>query len=265
MLGRRPRSLVGLDIGSSAVKAVELREGGGRYCVEALAVEPLPSGSIVDGAIVDKGVVSDTVRKVFESQAIKTKEVAISLAGTAVIVKKLSLPTMRPEELSASIYWEARQYIPFAIEDVHLDYQVLDLTSETAAKGIQDVLLVAARKERVADYADVVARAGCVPVVVDVDAFALQNAYEMNHGIEPETVVALLNVRGSAININVIHGGQPIFTRDLAIGGNAYTEALQKELSLGFDDADRLKRGVWCGHMRGRRPRDSGSQRHSRY
>jgi len=254
VLFRRTKSLVGLDIGSSAVKAVELRQTPGGYKVAALASEPVPPDCIVDGAIIDGGAVADVIRQVFEGNGIKTKDVVASLSGNAVIVKKISLPRMSEEELDESIYWEAEQYIPFDIQDVNLDYQVLGADADDSDRGTMDVLLVAAKKEKIADYTGVISQAGRVPVVVDVDAFALQNAYEVNYGVDMARVVALVNAGASAININIIEGGQSLFTRDISIGGNAHTEALQKELNLAFEDADALKRGV---------PVDGGSLEHA--
>jgi len=240
---RRARSLVGLDIGSSAVKAVELKPAGKVYKVTAFGSEPVPPDSIVDGAIIDGGAVADAIRRLFDSRKIRTTDVAASLSGNAVIVKKITLPVMTESELAESIYWEAEQYIPFDIQDVNLDYQILD-AGDAAGKGTMDVLLVAAKKEKIADYTGVIGQAGRTAVVVDVDAFALQNAYEVNYGIEPGAVVVLLNAGASATNINILSGDQSVFTRDISIGGNAYTEALQRELSLPFEVADQLKRGV---------------------
>lgn len=240
---RRARSLVGLDIGSSAVKAIELKPSGKTYKVTAFGSEPVPPDSIVDGAIIDGAAVVEAIRRLFDSRNIKTKEVAASLSGNAVIVKKIALPTMTEAELAESIYWEAEQYIPFDIQDVNLDYQILDAGNPAAGKSTMDVLLVAAKKEKIADYTGVIGQAGRSAVVVDVDAFALQNAYEVNYGFQPGAVVMLLNVGASATNINILQGDQSVFTRDIAIGGNAYTEALQKELNLPFDQADLLKRG----------------------
>ena len=242
-LTKKSKPVVGLDIGSSAVKAVELRASGKSYKVMAVGVEPIPPDSIVDGAIIDGAAVADAIKRLFENKAFKSKEVAASLSGNAVIVKKISLPVMTEAELSESIYWEAEQYIPFDIQDVNLDYQILDAGTGPDSKGTMDVLLVAAKKEKIADYTGVIAQAGKVPVVVDVDAFALQNAFEMNYGNDPQAVVVLLNAGASAININIISGDQSVFTRDISMGGNAYTEAVQKELNLPFDSAEALKKG----------------------
>ena len=239
---RRAKSLVGLDIGSSTVKAVELKPAGRGYRVGAYGSEPLPPDSIVDGAIIDGAAVADAIRRLFDGRGIRTKDVAASLSGNAVIVKKITLPVMTEAELAESIYWEAEQYIPFDIQDVNLDYQVVDGTD--AARTTMDVLLVAAKKEKIADYTGVIAQAGRTAVVVDVDAFALQNAFEANYGINPGSVVVLLNAGASATNINILNGDQSVFTRDVSIGGNAYTEALQRELSLPYEGADQLKRGL---------------------
>jgi len=243
LLGK-PKAVVGLDIGSSAVKAIEMKPAGKSYKVAAFGTEPIPPDSIVDGAIIDAAAVASAIQRVFENKAFRTKEVAASLSGNAVIVKKISLPVMTPTELDESIYWEAEQYIPFDIQDVNLDYQILDPGTSADAKGTMEVLLVAAKKEKIADYTGVIMQAGRVAVVVDVDAFALQNAYEVNYGFEPGAVIVLLNAGASAININIVSGGQSVFTRDVSIGGNAYTEAVQRELSLPFDSAEQLKRGT---------------------
>jgi type IV pilus assembly protein PilM len=239
----KSKPIVGLDIGSSAVKAVELKPSGKGYRVAAFAVEPIPPDSIVDGAIIDGTAVADAIRRLFENQAFKSKEVAASLSGNAVIVKKINLPVMTEADLGDSIFWEAEQYIPFDVQDVNLDYQILDPGTGENSKGTMDVLLVAAKKEKIADYTGVIAQAGRTPVVVDVDAFALQNAYEANYGIDSAAVVVLLNAGASAINVNIISGDQSLFTRDISIGGNAYTEAVQKELNLPFDSAEQLKKG----------------------
>ncbi len=242
-LGKKSKPVVGLDIGSSAVKAVELKPSGKSYRVSAVGIEPIPPDSIVDGSIIDGTAVADAIKRLFENKAFKSKEVAASLSGNAVIVKKISLPVMTESELSESIYWEAEQYIPFDIQDVNLDYQILDPGTGPDSKGTMDVLLVAAKKEKIADYTGVIAQAGKTPVVVDVDAFALQNAFEINYGNDPQTVVVLLNAGASAININIIQGDQSVFTRDISMGGNSYTEAVQKELNLPFDTAEAAKKG----------------------
>jgi len=243
VLFRRSKSLVGLDIGSSAVKAIELKPAGKVYRVSAIGVEPVPPDSIVDGAIIDSLAVSDAIRRLFANKRFKAKDVAAAVSGSSVIVKKITLPAMSEQELSESIYWEAEQYIPFDIQDVNLDYQIIDAGSGPNSQGTMEVLLVAAKKDKIADYTNVITQAGRTPIIVDVDAFALQNAYEANYGFEPTAVVVLLNAGASAINVNILTGSQSVFTRDVSMGGNAFTEAVQKELDLPFNEAEQLKKG----------------------
>ncbi len=243
MLFNRNKSLVGLDIGSNTVKAIELKPSGKTYRVSAIAVQPVPPDSIVDGSIIDSGAVTDSLGRMFSSKQFKGKEVAASLSGNSVIVRKITLPVMSESELSESIYWEAEQYIPFDIQDVNLDYQIINGARGGDGQGTMEVLLVAAKKDKIADYTNVITQAGRTPVIVDVDAFALQNAYEANYGYSSNAVVALLNAGASAININILAGSQSVFTRDISMGGNAFTEAVQKELSLPFESAEELKKG----------------------
>jgi type IV pilus assembly protein PilM len=221
---------------------VELRPSGHSYKVVGFGSEPVPGDTIVDGAIIDAAAVAGAIGRLFDASRIKTRDVVASLSGNSVIVKKINLPVMTEAELSESIHWEAEQYIPFDIQDVNLDYQILS-TQPGEGKGSMEVLLVAAKKDKITDYTDVITQTGRTPVVVDVDAFAVQNAYEANYDVEPGAVVALLNAGASAVNINIVSGGQSLFTRDISMGGNAFTEAIQKELGLSFDNAERVKKG----------------------
>jgi type IV pilus assembly protein PilM len=240
---RKPKTVVGLDIGSSAVKAVELKPAGkGTYKVAAFASEPVPPDTIVDGAIVDGVAVADAIRRIFDTKRFKARDVAVSLSGNAVIVKKIALPVMSEAELDESIHWEAEQYIPFDIQDVNLDYQILQSTPGEGGKQTMDVLLVAAKRDKIAEYTGVIAQAGRSAVVVDIDAFAVQNCYEVNYGLDGGVTV-LLNVGASAINVNIIAGEQSLFTRDISLGGNAFTDAVQREFGLAFDVAEQAKKG----------------------
>jgi type IV pilus assembly protein PilM len=243
LFGKKKGNLVGLDIGSSAVKAVEVKaggKGGSEYQLVNVGIEPLPPEAIVDGAIMDSGAVIDAIQRLFTGQKIKGQEVATSVSGNAVIVKKISLPQMSPEELAESIHWEAEQYIPFDIQDVAIDYEVIE---GGGSGGNMDVLLVAVKKDKISDYTSAISQAGKTPSIVDVDVFALQNAYEVNYGIDAGRVVALLNVGASIMNINIVKGPTSIFNRDIAVGGNQYTDAIQKDLNLSFEQAEALKRG----------------------
>jgi type IV pilus assembly protein PilM len=203
-------------------------------------MEPLPPEAIVDGAIMDSGAVIDAIQRLFSSQKIKTNDVATSVSGNAVIVKKISLPQMSSEELAESIHWEAEQYIPFDIQDVAIDYEVVEGGGDG---GNMDVLLVAVKKDKIGDFTSAISQAGKTASVVDVDVFALQNCYEINYGIDPGRVVALLNIGASIMNVNVVKGGSSVFQRDIAAGGNQYTDAIQKDLNLSFEQAEALKKG----------------------
>ena len=239
----KKKGLVGVDIGSSAVKAVELKvagKGGEEFQLVNIGLEPLPPEAIVDGAIMDSGAVIDALTNLFQDNRIKTTEVATGVSGNAVIVKKISLPQMSDEELAESIHWEAEQYIPFDIQDVALDYEVVE---GGGAGGNMDVLLVAVKKDKISEYTSAITQAGRTPIVVDVDVFALQNCYEINYVPDPGRVVALLNIGASIMNINVVRSGSSVFNRDIAVGGNQYTDAIQKDLNLSFDQAEALKRG----------------------
>ena len=162
-LFKRSRSVVGLDIGSSAVKAVELKAAGNGYRVAAFRTEPIPPDSIVDGAIIDSAAVAESIRRVFESNAFTTKDVAASLSGNAVIVKKISLPVMTPTELDESIEWEAEQYHPLRHPGRQPRLPDSGCRERADSKGMMEVLLVAAKKEKIADYTGVIAQAGRTP------------------------------------------------------------------------------------------------------
>jgi type IV pilus assembly protein PilM len=244
MLFGRSRNLVGLDIGDSSIKIVELKDlGRGRgFELAKMGWEPLSQEAIVDGAIMDAQLVIETIQRLVQRLRIRTQQVSTALSGHSVIVKRISLPVMSEAELAESIHWEAEQYIPFDIEDVNLDYEILE-GSSLSGEGNMDVLLAAAKKDKINDYTSVVSQAGLQPTTVDIAAFALQNAFEANYEFEPQQVVALVDVGAAVTSISVLHGGTSVYWRDINIGGNQYTDAIQKELNLSTDQAERLKRG----------------------
>jgi type IV pilus assembly protein PilM len=235
------KQVVGLDIGSSYIKAAELRPARrGGYELVSLGMEELSPDCIVDGVIISKLPVSDAINRIFTQQNIKNKRIATSISGHSVIVKKIALPVQSDEELAESIRWEAEQYIPFDISDVNLDYQIL---GESATTGNLDVLLVAVKKEKITDHTSVVTMAGKSPVIVDVDACALQNASEVHYEPTRHTTVALLDIGASIMTINIVQGRDFLFTRDVGVGGHQYTDFIQKEFNLGFVQAQSLKHG----------------------
>ncbi len=232
---------VGLDIGSSSVKLVQVKERKGGFVLQAYGSAPLPPEAIVDGALMNSSAIVQAIQELVGQHKVKGREVAIGVRGHSVIIKKISLPRMTQEELDESIQWEAEQYIPFDVKDVNIDTQIL--TPEGDAAGQMDVLLVAAKKDMINDYTAVCAEAGLTAVVVDVDAFAVQNAYESNYDLNPAETVVLINVGAAVSNINVISRGMTTFTRDITMGGNAFTEEIQKQLNISYDEAEALKVG----------------------
>jgi type IV pilus assembly protein PilM len=236
------KSVIGLDIGSSSIKAVEIAMKGKDkgFELRSLGVAPMPSEAIVQGAFLNSSAIVESIQEAIQAGRIKSKDVAAAVAGHSVIVKRVSLPAMTREELEDQIQWEAEQYIPFDVNEVNLDFQILE---SSEGEGQMDVLLVAAKKDLIDDYVQVITEAGLNPVAVDIASFAVENAYEINYEPEPEGVVALVNIGAQVVNINVVQDGIPAFTRDITTGGNQYTEEIQKALSVSFDEAERLKVG----------------------
>ena len=232
---------VGLDIGSGSIKVCWLKATKRNYSLQAFGMVQLPPEAIVDGALMNSTAVVDGIQELFAAQKIKHKEVATSVSGHSVIIKKINLPQMTPEELEESIQWEAEQYIPFDINDVNIDVQILN--TESTQAGQMDVLLVAAKKDMVNDYTSVIMEAGLTPVVVDVDAFAVQNMFEVNYEVPRSETVVLINIGSSVTNINVLANGVSTFTRDISIGGSQFTDAIQKALNVSYDEAEALKLG----------------------
>jgi type IV pilus assembly protein PilM len=241
----REKLCVGVDIGASSVKLCQLKAAKNSYQLIHFGLVPLPSEAVVDGALMNSPRIVEAVQELVAAHKIKSKQVAISVSGHSVIIKKIPLPQMTPQELQESIQWEAEQFIPFDIQDVNIDVQIV--RQQSAQQGQMDVVLVAAKKDLVNEYTSVIAEAGLEPIVCDVDAFAIQNAFELNYEYPAQGTVALVNVGASKTNINIITSGIPSFTRDLTIGGNAFTEEIQKQMSLAFEEAEALKIGGTTG------------------
>jgi type IV pilus assembly protein PilM len=234
------KQCIGLDIGSSSVKAVQLRKKGAGWALQAFGMQPLAPQTIVDGTIMDQSAVVDAIKQLWSRLKLKQREVAIAIAGHSVIIKKIAVPSMKPDELANNIKTEAEHHIPFGKEDVELDYHV---TNQLNSSGQTELLLVAAKKETVADYVQVVKDAGLIPQVVDVAAFAGQNGFEMNYGFDGRDTVVLINVGAAISNINVLRDGVSLFTRDVTIGGNAFTEEIQKQMGISAEEAEAYKIG----------------------
>jgi type IV pilus assembly protein PilM len=195
---------------------------------------------VVDGAIQNFTAVVEKLKDLWKVNKFKVKDVALSVSGNSVIIKKISLPEMTPEELDNSIQWEAEQYIPFDINDVNIDVEILPSTHDEP--GQMDVLLVAARKELVNEYQSIISQAGLKPAIIDVDAFAISNMFELNYNLPNETV-ALVNIGASNVNIHILRAGVSAFTRDVGIGGRQFTEEIQRTLNISYEEAEAMKIG----------------------
>jgi type IV pilus assembly protein PilM len=237
--GISKKNLVGLDIGSSSVKAVELQSKRGGLELVSLGYENLQPDTIVDGQIMELNNVSNVISNIFREHQIKTDRVAAGVSGHSVIVKNIIVPQMSEAELEESIDWHAEEHIPFDIADVSLDYQVTDKKPDAL-----QVLMAACKRDKIANVKQAIQLSGKQPVVIDVDVFALQNCYEVNYQPTAGQIVALLNIGASTMNINILNGTRSVFTRDVSVGGNQYTGLLQKELNLTFEQAESVKRGM---------------------
>src|SRR5258705_8214414 len=232
-------NLVGLDIGSSSVKAVELQRKGGNLQLVSMGYENLQSDTIVDGQIMELNNVSDVISNIFAEHKIKTTKVAAGVSGHSVIVKNIVVPPMSEEELHESFSWHAEEHIPFDIADVNLDYQITGNADDALS-----VLMAACKSDKIANVKQAIQLAGKHPVIIDVDAFALLNCYEVNYDPRAGEVVALLNIGASTMNINILNGTRSVFARDASVGGSQYTSLLQKELGLSYEQAEGVKRGM---------------------
>lgn len=241
MFWRRKKGVLGLDIGSSSIKLVELKEGKGSYKLQSLGILPLPPEAIVDGALMDSVTIIDAIRELVNNAKTKTKDVATSISGHSVIVKKISLPIMSETELAESIQWEAERYIPFDINDVNIDFQICGTNPENPE--LMEVVLVAAKKDMINDYVSVLLEAGLNPVTIDVDAFAIENMLAINYEIEKDEIVATANVGASVTNINILKNNMSAFTRDIFKGGNQITEEIQRQLHIDYEEAEKIKVG----------------------
>jgi type IV pilus assembly protein PilM len=242
MLFGKKQSLVGLDIGSHTIKAVELETASNRNhrLINWGISQPLAE-AIVDGEIMDRQLVTDAISNLLESRGVKSKNVVAAVSGRAVIVKKITMNKLSAEDAQQAVYWEAEQHVPYDINDVSLDFEILG-PAPNDPKQMQ-VLLVAAKKDMVMSFSDLIREAGLNPVMVDVDSFAAQNALEANYDFGPDEVLAILNVGSEITNINILQGGVPYFTKDLQVGGDTFIEAAMRKFSLSQSEAAATVRG----------------------
>lgn len=236
----KSKASVALDVGSGLIKLVAVDHSRSEPVLSRVAVTPVLADAIVEGEIMDPGIVSDTIQGLFKTAGIRKRKVVVAVGGRDVIIKKIQVDRMKESDAYEVVRWEAQQHVPFDIEAVELDFQILDPESE----GLQmEVLLVAAKRELVEDKVQLLAQAGLEPDIVDVDAFALHNAFEVNYPEAMRGVVALLNIGHELTNVNILQDGVPLLTRDLSVGTRKFREDLQRERGLSAEDADSMLQG----------------------
>jgi type IV pilus assembly protein PilM len=232
----------GLDIGSSAIKVVQLDGSGRNLGLRGHAIVPLPADAIAEGIIKDPTVVVTAIQEAVGKARVKGRDAVISVSGRELIVKKVQLPRATPKEIDDAIQLEAEHHIPFAIDEVFLDYQVVGESG-----NVMDVILVAVKKSKVTEYFAVAEEAGMNPVIVDVDGFAVENQWELNAEPGVRETVALIDIGASVMKTNVVRGGASIFARDIPFGGQNYTQAIAQRLNVPVEKAEAAKLGREVG------------------
>jgi len=236
----RKKTTVGLDIGSGLIKVAVIDHSKREPELTRVAVAPLLADAIVEGEVMDPGIVADAIQSALSAAGVSAKDVVTSVGGRDVIIKKISIERVKEQQARELMRWEAEQHVPFDMESVELDFQILD----PDADGVEmSVLLVAAKRELVESKVRVLTDAGLNPAVVDVEAFALHNAFELNHPTAMAGVVGLLNIGHDVTNINILDEGVPLLTRDLTVGTRRIREDLQRERGLSADAAQQLIQG----------------------
>lgn len=237
----RGTTTVGLDIGSGLIKLVAISHRGGEPVLTKVAYTSVVNDAIVEGEVMDPDVVKDAIRELMASSGIKAKQVVTAVGGRDVIIKKITMDRMAEAEARSVIRWEAEQYVPFDMENVELDFQILDPDGDSMQ---MTVLLVAAKRELVESKIALLSDVGIDPVIIDVDAFALHNAFELNYPDAQRGVVALVNVGHETTNVNILEDGVPVLTRDIPAGTRRFREDIQRERGMSADEADRLLQGT---------------------
>ena len=240
MLFGKKDHLVGLDIGSRSLKAAEIEETKRGRTLKRFGISEIPPGAIEDGTISDPEVAAEAIRQLLKAYNIKESNVAISIGGYSVIVKKIAVQTMDEKQLQDTIHFEAEQYIPFDISDVNLDFQILG-ENETNPNQM-NVFLVAAKKEMVNDYVNLANLAGLSPCIVDVEAFALQNTFEVNYDATQDNI-ALIDIGASKTSLNILKGNSSVFMRDVSLGCSQINQKIVSLIDCTYEEAEQLKSG----------------------
>lgn len=235
------KTAVGIDMGSSMVKVIQLKKAGKGIEVEKCAMEPIYVGRDKKTSGMDlKEMKTSAIKKALERAGISAKYAISSVSGESIIVRYIQLPEMPENELKNALRWEAEEYIPFRIDDVNIDSVILG-KAEGENVGKVDVLLVSAKKDLINEHLEIIKNAGLTPLIIDVDSFAFLNCFELNHSPEPNEVIALINIGAEITNINVYINGTSRFSRDISIAGDTITNAIAGKLNLDFSRAENLK------------------------
>jgi type IV pilus assembly protein PilM len=235
------KKVVGLDIGTSSIKMAEMDVSGSRVQLKSFGFATTPASSLNGGEITNTGAIAVAVQGLASQIKTKRKMLAIGMWGTAVIVKKITIPQIDKKLIAEQIRWEAEQYIPFDVNDISLSYHIIPSNSSAET---MDILLIAAQRELVDQYVNSVAGTGLQAKIVDVSGFALANVFEVNYGKNPGETICLLNIGAGVTNFVVVSDGQVIFSRDLPVGGFNYTNEIHKELGITLPEAESLKIGA---------------------
>ena len=230
---------VGLSIGSSSIKVVELKRSGKSWKLLHFGIVQLADDLILNREIVNQIAVVESIRTLTSQIKLKNKNVCTALSGTSLIIKRMTVEVPNPREIQEQVFWEAEQYLPFDVSEVVMDFHLVSLTKDNKA----DVVLVAVKRSVLESYMAAVSDSGLRPKVVDSDFFALQNLFEMTYPSQPSEAVAVVDIGASATKIIVVQDGAPVFTKDSSLGGRNLTAEIQKNLNLSYADAETLKMG----------------------
>jgi type IV pilus assembly protein PilM len=234
------KNSVGLDVGSGIIKLVVINHAGNEPEITKVATAEVAADAIVEGEVMDPGMVAEAIRGLFSAAGVKQRSVVTAVGGRDVIVKKIQMDRMKESDAREVIRWEAEQHVPFDMANVELDFQILDPDSE----GLQmNVLLVAAKRELIEGRVSLLAEAGLTPGVIDVDAFAIHNAFEVNHSDAMQGIVGLVNIGHEVTNVNILEDGVPVLTRDLSLGTRRFREDLQREKGLSAEESEQVIQG----------------------
>jgi type IV pilus assembly protein PilM len=236
----RKRTTVGLDIGSGLIKLVVIQHGSGEPVLTKVAFTSVVDDAIVEGEVMDPGIVAEAIKQLMSSAGVKPRQVVTAVGGRDVIIKKITMDRMKMSEAREVIRWEAEQHVPFDMENVELDFQILDPDGD----GLQmTVLLVAAKRELIETKMSLLSDVGLEPSIIDVDAFALHNAFELNYPDAMRGVVGLVNIGHELTNVNILDDGVPVLTRDIQVGTRRFREDMQRERGISAEEADRMLQG----------------------